>query len=384
MSRARAGRRQRVGSEAVDNDIDLQARGALRRFWVGARGFWRGATGWSLIALLTVCVILQLLVQYWLNFWNRDFFNALEARDSALIWQQTRLLAELAAASIALAATAVWGRMTFQRLWRDWLTKGLISAWLDDQRYQRIGLANGQRQNAEYRITEDARIATDAPIDLAVGLLSSLLSGTAFVFILWSVGGTFEIRLWDAAFRIPGYLVFASIVYASATTLGMMFIGRNMVRVIERKNQAEADFKYVVARVNTRTTFEPHKEDASVLAEAQASVIHQWALLCGQYMRTTLVSHGNTLLAPIVGLILCAPNYVNGTVSLGQVTQSAAAFAAVQGAFNWLVDNYPRLAEWLSSAYRVGVLLDAFDQVDAPLALRPDVSLATTQPNESA
>ena len=30
---------------------------------------------------------------------------------------------------------------------------------------------------------------------------------------------------------------------------------------------------------------------------------------------------------------------------LGEVTQAAAAFAAVQGAFNWLVDNYPRLAE---------------------------------------
>jgi vitamin B12/bleomycin/antimicrobial peptide transport system ATP-binding/permease protein len=368
----------------MDSDLELRARGVLRRFWVGARGFWHGPSSWSLIALLTVCVILQLLVQYRLNFWNRDFFNALEARDSARLWQQTRLLAALAGASIALAATAVWGRITFQRLWRDWLTKDLISAWLADQRYQRIGLANGQRQNAEYRITEDARIATDAPIDLAVGLLSSLLSGTAFVFILWSVGGAFEIRLWNVGFQIPGYLVFASIVYAGATTLGMMFVGRDMVRVIERKNQAEADFKYVVARVNTRTTFEPHTEDASVLAEAQASVVRQWARLCGQYMRTTLVSHGNTLLAPVVGLILCAPNYVNGTVSLGEVTQSAAAFAAVQGAFNWLVDNYPRLAEWLSSAYRVGVLLDAFDQVDAPLAAHPDLSLSPPQSTEGA
>lgn len=82
-------------------------------------------------------------------------------------------------------------------------------------------------------------------------------------------------------------------------------------------------------------------------------------------MRTTLVSQGNTLLAPIVGLIWCAPNYVLGTVTLGEVTQAAAAFVAVQGAFNWLIDNFPRLAEWLSSANRVGMLLDAFDLLDA-------------------
>ena len=44
--------------------------------------------------------------------------------------------------------------------------------------------------------------------------------------------------------------------------------------------------------------------------------------------------------------------------------QAAAAFVAVQGAFNWLVDNYPRLAEWMSSAYRVGILLTTFDALD--------------------
>ena len=42
--------------------------------------------------------------------------------------------------------------------------------------------------------------------------------------------------------------------------------------------------------------------------------------------------------------------------------------------FNWLVDNYPRLAEWASSASRVGVLLLAIDQFDAePVFERLDV-----------
>jgi putative ATP-binding cassette transporter len=338
--------------------------GALRNFWRTARGFCLGGRAWALIALLVVCVVLQLLVQYRLNLWNRDFFDALEARNGSQIWHQARLLVGLAAASVCLAVTAVWGRMTFQRSWRDWLTGKLIASWLADQRYQRVGFVNGQRQNAEYRITEDARLATDAPIDLAVGLLSSLLVAGTFVTVLWNVGGSLQFSVWQGTLTIPGYLVIASIIYSAATTFGMMAIGYNMVDVIEQKNQAEADFKYVVARVNTRTTLEPHVEDASILATAQASVIQQWRRLCGQHMRTTVVSHGNSLLAPIIGLILCAPNYVMGTVTLGEVTQAAAAFMAVQGAFNWLVDNYPRLAEWRSSANRVGILLDSFDRLD--------------------
>ncbi|WP_218191124.1 SbmA/BacA-like family transporter [Enhydrobacter aerosaccus] len=343
-------------------------RAAMRRFWQTARGFWHRPTAWALMAMLAVCVILQLIVQYRLNFWNRDFFNALEARDGRQIWHQARVLAALAASSVTLAIIAVWGRMTFQRLWRDWLTHQLITSWLADQRYQRLGFVNGQRQNPEYRITEDARLATDAPIDLVVGLLSSVLAASVFIVVLWNVGGALEIRIWGGTIAVPGYLVIASVVYASTTTLGMMVIGRNMVEVIENKNQAEADFKYVVARVNTRATLAPQPEDASILATAQTEVIHQWKRLCGQHMRTTLVSHGNTLLAPVVGLLFCAPNYVAGTVSLGEVTQAAAAFVSVQGAFNWLVDNYPRLAEWLSSAYRVGILLKAFDELDGQVS----------------
>jgi len=122
-------------------DAGLQVLGrhhVLGRFWQSARGFWRGPTArlaWGLIALLIVITVLQLLVQYRLNLWNRDFFNALELRDGGEIWHQTHLLALFAALSIGLAVTAVWGRMTFQRSWRAWVSRHLIAAWLGDEHY---------------------------------------------------------------------------------------------------------------------------------------------------------------------------------------------------------------------------------------------------------
>jgi putative ATP-binding cassette transporter len=47
--------------------------------------------------------------------------------------------------------------------------------------------------------------------------------------------------------------------------------------------------------------------------------------------------------------------------------QAASAFTIVQGAFNWLVDNYPRLADWTASARRVSsfmVSLDALERAE--------------------
>ena len=141
----------------MNGDDDLSAVGAkpLRRFWRAALGFWtdsRSWIPWSLIALLVVCVVTQLLVQYRLNLWNRDFFNALERRDGYEILHQTYLLPALAACSIALAATAVWGRMTFQRQWRDWLTTHLLGLWLSNGNYRRLDAGPGEPQLAEYRI----------------------------------------------------------------------------------------------------------------------------------------------------------------------------------------------------------------------------------------
>ncbi|OFX06615.1 MAG: hypothetical protein A3D94_00760 [Alphaproteobacteria bacterium RIFCSPHIGHO2_12_FULL_66_14] len=370
-----------------DDSPALVGHEPLRRFWHSAQGFWHGRSAviaWGLMAMLVVCTILQLLVQYRLNLWNRDFFNALEFRDSREIWRQTYLLLVFAAISIALGVVAVWGRMTFQRLWRDWVTRNLIEAWLGEERYRRLDLWNGEHQNAEYRIAEDARLATDAPIDLVVGLLASVLSAATFVAVLWHVGGSLEVKPFGWSLTIPGYLVVSVVIYAAATTGTMMLVGRHMVDVIECKNQAESELKYAVAHLRESATVSATRVNlattTAAVGTALVDVIDQWRRLCGQHMRTTFVSHGNSLLAPLVGLILCVPHYVQGTMLLGEVTQAAAAFFAVQGAFNWLVDNYPRLAEWLSSANRVGTLLAAFDRLTsrdestaAPAATKSDI-----------
>ena len=129
----------------TDDGISAVGPGPLRRFWHSALGFGRGKGSWvpwTLMGLLIVCVVAQLLVQYRLNVWNRDFFDALEKRNGAGIRHQTYLLPGLAACSIFLAAFAVWARMTFQRRWRGWLTTHLVGEWLENGNYRRLEAAS--------------------------------------------------------------------------------------------------------------------------------------------------------------------------------------------------------------------------------------------------
>src|SRR5215218_10901297 len=120
--------RSRKTERAAHQPIDQ--RRLLRRFWRSAGGFWFAWRIWAVIGVLIAVILLQLLVQYWLNFWNRDFFNALERKDANALWAQAQLFAPLVAASLVLALLSVWGRMTAQRRWRAWLTNHLIDCWL--------------------------------------------------------------------------------------------------------------------------------------------------------------------------------------------------------------------------------------------------------------
>src|SRR5450759_5945603 len=96
----------------------------LSRFWQSASGFWRGRSAsrsWLLVTVLIATVLLQLLTQYGLNYWNRDFFNAIGSKDAVELWVQALRFVPLATASLSLTIMSVWARMTMQRTWREWL-----------------------------------------------------------------------------------------------------------------------------------------------------------------------------------------------------------------------------------------------------------------------
>jgi putative ATP-binding cassette transporter len=105
-------------------------------------------------------------------------------------------------------------------------------------------------------------------------------------------------------------------------------------------------------------------EERSAVDRTLATVLGRWREICLQTMRTTAVSQTSGYLAPVLPIILCAPKFLAGSMTLGEVMQAASAFVIVQGAFNWLVDNYPRLAEWTASARRVASLMTSLDVLD--------------------
>lgn len=351
---------------------DIPVRRAMfSRFWSTARQFWQkdsAKTAWPLTIGLGVLILLQLAVQLRLNVWNRDLFNALERKDGEAVAIEALIFLPLATALVGLGILAVYGRMRAQREWRAWLTERVVDRWLTHGRYYQLNLVRGEHQNPEARIAENIRVATDAPIDFAVGIASAFVTAATFIGVLWVVGGNFKVEWHDATIVIPGYLVIAALLYSLLASGGMILFANRFVAVSEDVNQVEAEYRYALTRLRDNgesiALLGGENEERAGLRKLLSQVMRQWLLLAIQHMRATLVSNGNTVLAPVIPLVLCAPKYLEGAMTLGEVTQAAAAFVLVQSAFNWIVDNYPRWADWMASVRRVASLLISLDYLD--------------------
>lgn len=304
-----------------------------------------------------------------IRYWTRDLFDAVERRDATTLLAQVLKFLPLAAATVALAVAAVYGRMTLQRTWRAFLVADLVGRWVDRGHYYQLNLVKGDHQVPEGRIADDARIATDAPVDLLVGLFQSVVGAITFIGILWIVGGDLRTTLFGTTVRIPGYLVIAVVAYSAVVTGVMMLFARRFSAVSEAVNQAEAEFRYALTHVRENgesvALLGEEAEERNGLGRALQIVIGRWRSYCRQHMRSAFVSSGNSLIAPVVPLFLCMPKFLAGDLTLGEVTQAAAAFVLVQSAFNWLVDNFPRVSDWTASARRVGSLMTSLDRLES-------------------
>ena len=355
----------------ADGDNQERRQYLLARYWESALGFWREDAkrkAWLLtIAVFTIALV-NLGLAYRMNVWHRVMFDALESRDAAAVFRQSQILLPLVLASVAMGCANTFSKMTLQREWRSWLNSHVLDQWLKNGRYYQLNLMRGDHSTPESRVADDLRLSVDAPVDLVLGVFAAVISALTFIGVLWFIGGELEVPIGDWTLRIPGFLVIAAVIYSALASGAMVYIARGFVPLAENKNQAEADYRYALTRLRENgesiALLGGDAEERATLESSFAMVRRRWRELMMQSIRTTVIAGTSNGFAPVIPILLCAPKYVAGTMTLGQMMQAASAFVTVQVAFNWIVENYPRLADWTASAHRLASLLVSLDRLE--------------------
>jgi len=207
----------------------------VRDAWSIARTYWSSEEKWLAWDLLFGIVALNLgtvCISVEINAWNRRFYNALQAFDRGEIFRQLGLFLILGSLGIALSVCAFYLQQMLQIRWRWWLTRRYLGAWLANRAYYQLQLKNGV-DNPDQRIAEDINQFTNYVLTLSLGVLTSLVTLGSFLSVLWNLSGPADISLvgWGVV-HIPGYLVWAALLYAGVGTWLTVKVG-GAARAIE-------------------------------------------------------------------------------------------------------------------------------------------------------
>ncbi|MBL8224987.1 MAG: ABC transporter ATP-binding protein/permease [Chromatiales bacterium] len=320
--------------------------------WLSGDRRWRVRGGLLLLFLLTVA---QVALAVWGNYWNRALFDALEARSVQAVVVQVGIFVLILAASIAVTAAHLLVKRWLQLDWRRWLTGRLVGQWLADGRQYRLLFTAGEHDNPDGRIAEDIRIATESAVALAHTLVFSVLTLGLFIGILWSVSGSLPLPGTDLV--VPGYLVPLAFAYAGAGTALGWVVGRPLVRATDRLQTAEASYRFGLAQVREHAEAialargEPRERGVALRRFRQ--VMQDWNRQSLAYLGIVSFGTAYGTLLPVFPVLVAAPGYIAGAMSLGVLMQAAQAFQRVTSALSWPVDNLGEIARCRASAARV-------------------------------
>jgi putative ATP-binding cassette transporter len=313
--------------------------------------------------------ILQIVIQVRFNIWNRDFFDALESRDRAAFFGQMGLFMALAGASMVTAVFQLYVRQLLQLHWRRWLVRRLQRRWLEGGRHYQLNFLEGAADNPDQRISENTRWATAMAVDMAVGLISSVLMLVSFVGILWGLSGPLHVAFGATEFDIPGYMVWAALLYAGIGSGLTWLIGRPMVQANIRRNEAESNHRFALVRLRESSEgvamIRGERDEERGLAAAFDHVVAVMRDLMRSERNLMWLTSAYGMLLTVFPVLVASPRYFAGAITLGVLMQIASAFGQVTSSLNWFVDNFPRLADWRSHIERVMELEDTLDAADS-------------------
>ncbi|MDX3978741.1 ABC transporter ATP-binding protein/permease [Shinella sp.] len=343
----------------------------LRQYVATMAAAFNGSPLRGILVLLAVGVLVVILAtaygQIVLNRWNQPFYDALQQRNMPVFLAQLLVFFEIAGALLVLNVAQLWLNQMLHLKLREALTRDMIDEWLRPGRAFRVARRGQIGINPDQRLHEDARHLSDLSVDLGVGLLQAGILLISFVGVLWALSSGFVFHLWGAAFQIPGYMVWAAILYSGTASWLSWMVGRPLIALNGDRYAREADLRYSLMRVNEQldaiSVSSGEVDEARRLQRDLAAVMAATRRIVFAMTRLAWVTSGYGWVTIVAPIIIAAPVYFGGDMTFGGLMMAVGAFNQFHASLRWFVDNIGSIADWRATLGRVAAfrlaLMDA-------------------------
>jgi putative ATP-binding cassette transporter len=331
-----------------------------------AAPYFRSEDRWAGRALLGAVVALTLAdvgVDVLVNQWRARFYNALQDRNWDAFTHELIVFSLLAGASIVFVVYQYYLMQWLQIRWRRWMTDRYLGGWLESANHYRMQLLGDAADNPDQRIADDIRLFIENGLPLALRLLRAVVTIVSFVAILWVLSEAMPLTIFGVSWAVPGYLVWAALVYAAIATLITHLIGRLLVTLNFNRQRFEADFRFNLARVRENSEqiamLRGETAERQGLLDRFGAIVNNWRAIMSRTRKVLFFTTSAGQAAIIFPFVVTAPAYFAGRGQLGILIQTAEAFDNVRTALSFFMEFYRDLADWRAVAARLTGLEEA-------------------------
>ena len=367
---------QETTAETPPPKAEMRGYGAfLWRFVLFALPFFSAEHKWmnrGRLALIATLTIAQVAVQVGLNSWSARLYNAIEGRHLDAFLGLIGTFVLLLLASILVFSITLYTKRRLQFAWRVWITKNTLSVWMAQGRHYQLGLIAGELDdNPDGRIAEDIRVTTESAVDLGQAAFYCILLFGTFVTVLWTLSGVIHLDIGGTVIPIPGFMVFVALIYSAIGTSLALWAGFPLVGASNLRQTVEANFRFGLARAREYSEsialIGGDSDERTHLQELLRGVRRGWERQTYGLVRIIVFTTAYGVLANPFPLLVAAPRYIMGLISLGTLMQMAQAFSQVTAALAFPVDNLSGIALWRASVERVMALQNALAGLEEKL-----------------
>ncbi|MBI2707407.1 MAG: ABC transporter ATP-binding protein/permease [Proteobacteria bacterium] len=333
----------------------------LRQVWTHLiRPYWTSEERWIAAGLLGGHVALMglyIALTVYLNYWNNDFFTALQELNKSAFFHLLGIFCILACFAIVFYTSKFYLLQNLEIRWRTWMTQHLLQHWMKDKRYYTLQLQGDGSDNPDQRIADDIRQFIDNSLNLSLSLLEQTVTLFSFLGILWSLSGTLHIPLGSLTLSIPGYMCWGALLYAIFGTFVSFYLGRSLIGLNYEHEKREANFRYSLVRFRENMEgiafYQGEGKEQRILASRFEHVAENFYAIIRRMLAMNSWNSFYGQLQYLFPFLLAAPRFFAKEITFGGLTQTMSAFTQVSTSLSFIITNFPLLMSWRATTNRL-------------------------------
>ena len=288
-------------------------------------------------ALLLLLSQLSTSFGYFYIQWNKNFYDALESRNTEQFFHELLVFTGLTLAFITVSSSMRFLSQQYALRWRIWMTKHALSFWLHSD-------TRGEIEGCDQRIQEDLMRFTTIFERFFIDCCNSVILILLFTPMMFAQ--TYHLRL--SGFNLAWVLFIAVLIYTAVGMLISIKIAKPLVQYEYDNQKIEAEFRYNLVHVRDGAF-----KTTSFFDEILHRLTNNYNITYNRQKYFNFWQNGYNQFSFVLLFALLGSNYFAGFITFGAVMQIKSTFSRIRNAMAYLLDHYPELTELMAISRRL-------------------------------